>query len=349
MKQLQSLILPFILLIHISVIAQFITASTNKNALNRTQFFNTEQPLEMTLVSDFKKIKSEKNKATFQKASVTLFLPGSDSIKEEIQINARGQYRRQTCQMPSLMINFKAPGSILLSSLKKMKLVCGCASSSSNEELVLMEYLTYKIYNLLAEMSFKVRLVKVNYTDVASKMKPYTQYGFFIEDVDEMAKRNACKEYQYKAATQIVNRTQMTTVALFEYMVGNTDWSVPNYHNIKLIRSVLDTNTSPYAVPYDFDFAGIVNAPYAFPIEAFPIEKVTDRLYRGFARTFEELEVALLPFREKKAEVFSLILNFSPLKLSNRQTMIKYLNDFYSTIENTKSVKSTFVDGAWRD
>ncbi|MDQ6608405.1 MAG: hypothetical protein M3Y85_01120, partial [Bacteroidota bacterium] len=309
-----------------SATAQFISAANKNDALNRSQFFTTDQPLEMILSSDFKKLKSEKRKGALQKATVTLYIPGRDSIKEEIQINARGQYRREICQMPSLMINFKNPGAVLLSSLKKMKLVCGCGTNSSNEELVLMEYLAYKIYNLIAEMSFKVRLVHLSYRDVSNNVKPYTQYAFFIEDVDDMAKRNACREYQYKAATQIINRTQMTTVALFEYMIGNTDWSVPNYHNIKLIRSVLDSTTTPYAVPYDFDFAGLVDAPYAFPNEAFPIEKVTQRLYRGFARSLDEIETALQPFREKKGEIRALILGFEMLNKKARGTMIKYLD-----------------------
>ncbi len=342
---------PFLLLfafICSSASAQFISASNKSHTISRKEFFSNEQPLEMTLVSDFKKLKSDRKAGALQKAMATLTLSGTDSVTDEIQINARGQYRRQICQMPSLMVNFKNTASIL-SKLKKMKLVCGCASTANDEELLLKEYLAYKIYNLVADMSFKVRLVKVNYKDVANKMKAYSQYGFFIEDVDDMAKRNACAEYQNKATSQTINRSQMTTVALFEYMIGNTDWSVSNFHNIKLMRPVADSLISPYAVPYDFDFAGIVNAPYAFPNDAFPIEKVTDRLYRGYPRTLDEIQKALQPFLQKKVAIYSLVLNFDLLHKRERETMINYLDDFYAIIEKEKKVKETFIDGAWKD
>ena len=43
----------------------------------------------------------------------------------------------------------------------------------------------------------------------------------------------------------------------FEYMIGNTDWSVEYLQNIKL--ATVDSNSAPITIPYDFDHAGIVN------------------------------------------------------------------------------------------
>ena len=132
------------------------------------------------------------------------------------------------------------------------------------EQFLLKEYIIYKIYNLLTPMSYRVRLIKMNYEDVNGKKKAMSQYAFFIEDIKAMAKRNKCKEYtKGKVTTEGTNRAQMTLVSVFEYMIGNTDWAVPVNHNIRLIYPKADSTAAPYAIAYDFDFSGLVNADYA--------------------------------------------------------------------------------------
>ena len=99
-----------------------------------------------------------------------------------------------------------------------------------------------------------------------------------------MAKRNSCRELENVAInTEQTERKQMTLVALFEYMIGNTDWSVPAYHNIKLMQDRKNPESIPFAVPYDLNHCGFVNAPYAVPPEELGIETVKDRMYRGFS------------------------------------------------------------------
>jgi hypothetical protein len=203
------------------------------------------------------------------------------------------------------------------------------------------------LYNLFTDMSFKVRLTKVNYRDTREKMKEYSQYAFLMEDVDDMAARNNCVEVEGRTfVTEQTNRKQMTLVALFQYMVGNTDWSVPNYHNIKLMRSREDSLSLPFVVPYDFDFTGLVNAYYATPHPELGMEKITDRLYRGFPRTMDELQESLDIFRKKKDEVFALVSNFEAIKKSERDIMLKYIKDFYLTIENKRLVEKIFIENA---
>jgi hypothetical protein len=158
--------------------------------------------------------------------------------------------------MPPIMLNFRLGNSPRLRSLKKLKLVCGCETSNDDEQLIIKEYLAYKMYNLLTEKSFRVRLVKIKYEDTRGKIKPYTQFGFLLEDVDELAARNKCVEVEGgQWLTESTDRDQMTLVAIFEYMIGNTDWSVPHYHNVKLMRLVSSPIAPPYVVPYDFNSA----------------------------------------------------------------------------------------------
>lgn len=319
------------------------TTKTLKPAQKRSLFFSSNEPAELTLVSDFKKLKSKKQKKVFQPATVTFRLPGQAAITEEIQLAARGEFRRETCIMPSIYLDFKNQKAPALSYLKKLKLVCGCSSSSFDEELLLREFLAYKIYNQLTDMSFNVRLARLTYKDVLNKTKEYSQYGFLIEDVDDLAKRLGCKEY-----TKLVmngtrtNVSQMTLVAMFQYMIGNTDWSLPNKHNVRFIQMVTDTLSQPYTVPYDFDYCGLVNAPYAIPQPEFGIEKVTDRYYRGLARTKEDIQQLIQLFKEKKESITTMIMNFEPLNKKVREDMVDYLDGFYKDLNDNRKLKYVF-------
>jgi hypothetical protein len=349
MKKIQWLVLLVFVLNSIQIKAQLATFASQTVTLDRTKFFLDERPLDMTIATDFRKMQSERKKGVYQNGTVTMQFPGMQPITEEFRLYARGEFRRQNCRMPGLMVNFKNPSSPILSPLKKMKLTCGCGPTANDEKMLLTEYLIYRMYNLVTDMSFKVRMAKVNYKDVKNKMKEYSQYAFLLEDIDDMAARNNCVEVEGRTfLTEQTNRRQMTIVSLFQYMIGNTDWSVPNYHNVKLMRSKDDSLSLPIVVPYDFDFTGLVNAYYAVPHPDLGIEKITDRLYRGFPRTMEELQEALEIFRKKKSEIYTLVSNFELIKKSERDLMIKYLDDFYRTIENKRQVEKIFIEGARR-
>jgi hypothetical protein len=268
-------------------------------------------------------------------------------ISEEIRVQPRGVYRKLNCDIAALMLNFKNTSSPKLSPLKKLKLVGGCRIGSGNEDLLLKEYLIYKIYNLISTMSFRVRLLHINYSDSKQKYKPYWQYAFLIEDMNDLSSRNNCVEIKKKVfARDGTDREQMTVVNLFQYMIGNTDWSIPNYHNIKLVVPKNDTFAKPYVVPYDFDYAGLVNAPYAVPNEHLPITAVTDRYYKGFPRTMEELLKSVLIFKEKKEVIMFNIKKFTLLNTRVKNEMIRYLEEFYQVIDDKKSLQSAFITNA---
>jgi hypothetical protein len=325
----------------------YATISAAQPVIKKSKFFDDDELINMDLSTDLKKITSEKKLNSYQPATITFRFADSSKITEDVTLTARGEFRRNNCFIPTMRINFDNPGSPKLRPLKKLKLVCGCGFGAENERLILKEYLVYKMYNMLTDMSFRVRLLHVNYTDTRGKIKPYKQYAFFIEDVDAMAKRNKCNEVQKTSFhTERTDRQQMTLVAVFQYMIGNTDWAVPNYHNMKLMRPKKDSVSRPYPVPYDFDFCGLVNASYASPQEELGISSVTERVYRGFKRTPEELQEVLDIFRKKKDNFEKLIKNFEPLGNRHRQDMQKYIDDFYKIIDNKYMVARLFIDEA---
>lgn len=318
-----------------------------QSAVDASQFFIDPAPLTITLSTDIGNLVSGKIKDNNQKAIFTCKLPDSSTVSEEILINARGHMRRSICYMPPLRLNFHNTTSPKLYALNSLKLVCACRSGDEYQQLLLKEYLVYKIYNLFTEKSFRVRLLNITYEDTKEKKNPGTQYAFFVENIDALAKRNRCKEWKGpKLHMENTDRQQMTMLAIFEYMIGNTDWSVRGDHNIKLIVSKKDSTARPYAVPYDFDYSGLVNAEYAVPEPQLGIENVTQRLYRGFPRNIEELNAVLAVYNLQKENIYAMIGGFEPLSDQYKKQMIRYLDDFYKTINDPVLVKRAFIDDA---
>ncbi len=187
----------------------------------------------------------------------------------------------------------------------------------------------------------------VNYNDTKGKVKPWTQYAFFIEDIDDMAKRNKCrKKEEVNYAHHNLDRNHAAFVYLFQYMIGNTDWSMPFYHNIKLIVDRKDTMSRPYPVAYDFDMTGLVNPPYGGGNPELGQEKLTDRLYRGYHRSFEEIEAVAKIFCQKEEAIYSLINNFTLLSNKNKNDMLAFIGDFFTQVKNKKRLKNICVDNA---
>ena len=337
-------------LIHCAMLAALIAASftaKSQSPVDSVQFFLDEQPLTVTLSTDLGNLLSGKIKDEFQNATFTCKLPDSSVVSEVIRLNVRGHSRREICKIPPIRLLFRNASSPRLSSLKTLKLVNVCRFSSADKQLLLKEYLIYKMYNLLTDKSFRVRLLNITFEDSKGSKKPFTQYGFLVENVDVTAKRNKCKEMNnVKIDQETSDRQNMTLVSLFEYMIGNTDWSVWNNHNIKLLYPKKDSVARPFALPYDFDNSGFVNADYAVPDAIMGVETVTQRVYRGFPRTPEELDAAIQIFNSKKDKIYELINNFEPLTANVKKSSISYLDDFYKTINNPKDVKYVFISKA---
>ena len=318
-----------------------------QKAVDSIAFFLDEKPIEVKITTDVRNLLNKRAKREYQVADLTMRFPDSSSISEQVRVQTRGVYRLNNCYMPSLMLNFRNKTSPRLSPLQKLKLICGCGTSSDDEQLIIKEYLTYKVFNLLTPMSFRVRMLRVTYEDSKGKKKPYTQYGFFIEDVDDMAHRNKCEEQDEEVgSSDRTSRQHMTMVNIFQYMIGNCDWSIPGLHNMKLLKPIGSIGVPPYTVPYDFDYCGLVNAPYAVPPEQLEIKSVTERYYRGAPASMEELDPILSNFRAQKEKTLSLISNC--LWLSNRykKEMTGFLEDFYKLIDNKSRVKTIFIDNA---
>ena len=315
---------------------------------DRVAFFQDTAVLNVALITNMDKLLSvHKQNAHPITGHFKVSFPDGSLIDNPVLLDIRGHYRMEHCYVPPIRLSFDYKDSSVFYSLKSIKLVNECKVAKSYEQFLLKEYLAYKIFNLFTDKSFRVRLINLSFQDSAGKKKPISEYAYLMEDIKELAKRNNCHVWKRgKRNTEETNRQQMTLIALFQYMIGNTDWAVSVNHNIKLIATNTDSNARPYAVPYDFDYSGIVNTDYAVPDERLEIETVRQRLYRGYARNLEELNETLKIFEEKKESIFALINNFSLLTPYSKKEMTDYLNEFYAEIKRPDQVKSIFIDNA---
>ena len=194
-------------------------------------------------------------------------LDGSETVKP-VDVRTRGLFRlnKRNCNFPLLRLDFprsQMEGTVF-EGQNQLKLVTPCHDSRDDyQRYVYDEYLAYRVLNVLSTYSYRVRLVEITYEDIEDDYDTRTKIGFLIEDDERMAERNRATHLEVAGLMPMMaDGAQSVIVAVFNYMIGNLDWSPVYFHNVKLIRT---EDGRFITVPYDFDFAGVVDARYATP------------------------------------------------------------------------------------
>ena len=270
--------------------------------------------------------------------------PDSSLTSIPVKVKTRGHFRRTQggCSYPPLMLNLskeETPETSLFHKLNKIKLVTPCR----DEKYVINEYLVYKLSNLISPKSFRARLVKVVYMDTVKNKSSEPSYGILLEEEEQMAERNSMilleRKIVYPQQTQFSDFLKM---AVFEYMIGNTDWSVQYQQNVKLIAA--DTLSIPSPVPYDFDHAGIVGAPYAKPAEALQLGSIRERRYRGYCITdMSKFDGVFADFRKLESEIYGVYTDCLLVEENYTKSTLKYLGEFYKTINDPVAAKKALM------
>ena len=312
------------------------------------KLFSSHEILDLTITGDFNTILKDVGDNREYHPAVLQYFDGKDTVVLNVQVKTRGHFRRklENCSFPPLKINFKKKQvkNTLFDGMNKVKLVTHCKSKSKKfEQYAIEEYLVYRAYNIITDTSFRVRLARINYFDNISGRKSQEKYAFFIEPDGVFENRLGTKESKKKYLLQEQTRySHMGKLAVFQYMIGNTDWAVSTLHNIKLF--VVDTMPAPYAVPYDFDWCGAINTLYSKPLPRFGLESVKDRLFRGYCRPVEQYREYAQCFMAKKEEIYELYENFGLIDKHEKKRILKYYNDFYEIISNDKALRSEFLN-----
>lgn len=330
-----------------------LTASANAQVSGKPDpLFQSNDPLRVYLSGPFTTLIKERSKEDY--------LPGVIRFAEEdgaegsldVEIRTRGNNRHQNCDYPPVLLNFKKKqtAGTVFEGQNKLKLVVPCEYSAKYEQIVLREYLAYRILNTLTDMSFRVRLLRVSFDNTQKDQEAVVRYAFLIEHKKRLGERLGIQELEIERTSvkEIVpDRLNLTSV--FAYLIGNTDFSPiagpPGEeccHNYVLFRKGDDGLI--FAIPYDFDQSGFVNAPYAAPAPAFKIRNVRTRLYRGRCVNNDYLAGSLQRFDDRRRDIYVLLNDQEGLTERTRQSLIDYVEAFYEVINNPKAMQRKIVD-----
>jgi hypothetical protein len=322
----------------------FLLAQTAISDSSKKSFrlFEEDKIIEISLRFDLSTYFRTKPKEDYLKADIIFNLNRTDSISQSVRLRTRGVFRNRYCMFAPIELNFKKAnfGYTDLNKITKLKLVPQCSSGKDKEDYVLREYLAYKLFNVLTDTSFRVRLLTVNYFDSEKKKKPVRQYGFFIEPVEMLAARINCLRIKSKTLNQknIIPKI-MDRIAIFNYMIGNYDWSVPGQHNVTVLKSNgFDPSGLGIAIPHDFDWTGLVNPTYAVPTEEVGTENVRQRIFLGVCRVREIYQKELNLFLAKKNEFYRVINEFPYENNQAKKDMTGYLDGFFDQLEGKRDL-----------
>lgn len=310
------------------------------------RLFRANDPVVVWLSSDFKTVFKERDStSTKQTPAAMRYLEKSDTVLHDVRLSTRGHFRLKanSCSYPPLKVWFdkeKVKGT-LFGGQGTLKLTTHCQKGDRYAQNVYMEYAVYAMYNVLTPLSLRARLAMVTMQDIKDPKFEITRPAFWTEDDDEMAKRNKGKVLMQTGGNAAeMDPKQMAITDIFQYMIGNTDFSLLMLHNYRIVQT--DTSMGFYPVAYDFDWSGLVSAPYARPDYRLPIKRVTDRLYRGGCHSPELLAETVKLFKEKKGEIYGVLKDIKELDPKRLAEATDYLDEFFKMIDDPGEVKREF-------
>ncbi len=309
------------------------------------KLFRSDSILELTITMPLKDIINNRNERQEYESKLSYAAADGTAFEHSIKIKVRGKTRamKQICTFPPLQLRFnkKDTENSIFKGQKKMKLVAHCQNDRMFEEYVKREYLIYKMYQHISPYSFNVRLCRITYIDENKPNQENIHFGFLIESINDVAKRNDMTVFKGKIRNQeTLNKENLDKLIFFEYLIGNLDWSITERHNMKLM--IGDKGALPVAVPYDFDYSGLVNTPYALPPEELNLPDVRTRLFRGFCRR-DGYQETINFYKDIEDDLRNEISSLSSLNGKSESSMNKYLDSFFENLDSDKYVDKKIV------
>ena len=308
--------------------------------------FSSSEILETKIAFSPKKLRKSNNDTLYFDTPL-MYKVGEEWKEMEIGVRARGNFRRATCYYPPVKVDLKKKQtkSTLFEGQKKLKLVLPCKQQKDKNDNILKELMVYKLLELVTPYHFKTRRLTIEFTDQNKKKTTVeTINGFFIEDDKKVANRAEGKVIERFIHPLAMDSDASIRNALFQYMIGNTDFSTAYQHNGKLLYS----GKKIIPLPYDFDMSGFINPSYAVVNETLGITDIRDRKYRGFKRAEEDFQKVRKDFIDQKSAMFDLIKSFeadfdNPKEYKEAYT---YIESFFDIIEDDSQFQSNIIKAA---
>ena len=305
--------------------------------------FEDQNPLKIKLSYSNKVIRLETDDTTYVKTNMNYWY---DNKWNDLQVSlrARGNFRRSKCYFPPIKMKIKkskAEGS-LFEGNKNLKLVVPCLLEKEKNDNIIQEFIAYKFYEKISPYYFKTRMVDIEFTEVKkNKTIVHKLKGFLIEDDKRVADRFEGKSFERYIHPKAMDDMTSVQNSMFQYLIGNTDFSVAYQHNGKLLY----IDKKIYPLPYDFDLCGLVDASYAIVNSKLGIKSVKDRKYRGFKREESLVEEVRDQILSKKGDLFQ-IVDSQKTKFEipfEFQSTREYLTKFFDIMEDDNSFEKDVI------
>lgn len=304
--------------------------------------FATNDVLELRIEAPLDTLLDERPEDEYLPGRLTWRDASGADVSVYAGLRTRGKSRRDRdiCIFPPVRLNVRK-GEVddtLFDGQDKLKMVTHCRTGSDRHaQGVLREYLVYRMLNELTPTSFRVRLVRATWVDTERDGKSFTAPAFLIESDERFAKRVGLPVVEIPGTrVSVLDPDYTSLTSVFQFFIGNTDFSPiagpPGEdccHNTQLFG---DPESRLFAVPYDFDMSGMVNAPYAEPNPKFRLKSVQSRLYRGRCANNDRLDATAEQFIEHRDALYALVDSVDDLGNRARRDMKRFMDRFYGDI-----------------
>jgi hypothetical protein len=342
-----------LLLILLLLPANAALAEEESTAPKPAKLFSSSETLTVTITAPWKDIQRKENYQGSYPAKIEFTDDLGNRAELAMTAERRGITRQIVCSFPPIKLRFEkeAVKHTTFRGQKSLKMVTHCNRGSIYVQYYLLEMLAYRMYNLITDFSFRVRPLSVTYVDSENGKQSGPVFAFLIEDDSDVAKRNDQKNLKIpKTKRSRLDAEQASNMALFQFMISNLDFASltgpdPDKccHNSKLMGH--DPDKDPvYPVPYDFDSSGLVNAKYAGPPQGLPVQKVTQRLYRGFCIHNPTMPEAKQRFLDNEQAIYALVNNEPLLTSSTKKKTLRFLGRFFEILKNNKDYQKKIIE-----
>lgn len=322
-----------------------ILAMPTTEAGSADPLFQSQAPLKVEITAPLSTLVRDR--------SETEYLPGVFSFEEadgtlvelDVRVRARGNFRYRNCDFPPITLNFRRSQveGTLFEQQNKLKMVSHCKITRQYEQAVLREYLTYRLLNSVTDLSYRVRLLQVTYVDSDERRGRMVRNAFLIEHKNRLATRIGRTEQELEGAEiSTIQPDHLNIASMFQYLVGNVDFSPiagsdkECCHNYSLYGN---GDEQMVAIPYDFDLAGIVNAPYLEADKERGVEQVGQSAYHGYCVNNGYVENSISEFQKNRDALYALVADQTELEPSVRENVARYMSEFYEIINDPREVE----------
>lgn len=329
-----------------------VAAPSELPAAEPQPLFADQQTLHVRIDAPLSDIQRERDSDDYHDGTLAYIDDAGVEHVLDVKLRARGKFRRQRdiCPFPPIRLNFRKQqvDGTVFAGQDKLKLVTHCRTGSARyEQHLLREMIAYRLFQVLTEQSFSVRLLRISWNDSSDDQERFEQYGFVIEDEDRLGDRLGTQvtDAEYSFPSQL-DPAQATLVGVFQYLIGNTDFSMLRgpegndcCHNVTLY----DHGHGYLPVPYDFDSSGIVNAPYAEPNARYKIPRVTARVYLGRCQHNERLDETLRQVAGARQALLEVVRTQEGLEPGTARSVTRYIEGFFKDVADAGDVEKNLV------